>query len=523
MSTTVRYLVAAALGGAVALGGYNALNDNSTPTGPTPAPPATTAAAPATTPPPPPAPPSKESIQELRKTSSAFVAIAKAVQPAVVNINTVQVVKQRTGRRGRGPMMNPFEDLFGGGGGEGGGDDMLRRFFFDPFGGSDGQRDQRRQGLGSGMIVDSEKGYVLTNNHVVAEADEIKITLSDGRSFDAKVVGTDPQTDVGVLQIQNPAKDLPFVRLGNSDEVQVGDWAIAVGNPFGLSQTVTVGIISAKGRSNVNITDYEDFIQTDAAINPGNSGGPLLNIEGEVIGVNTAIFSRSGGYQGIGFSIPSNIARSVMESLITGKKIERGFLGLYLQDITEEIAKQFKLEGAEGALISEVMPNGPAEQAGLKTGDIVVEIDGKKVKDSHELRNHVAFSPVGKIVKLTVLRDGARQEISVTLAARPDEKVAKESSGVTEKLGIAVEGLSDQLRGKYRTEANEGVVITEIDPQGIGAQMGLREGDVLLEFNRKPVKDVAAFKAAIQQFNEREGLLLLVDRQGRRIYLALNF
>lgn len=458
----------------------------------------------------------KPAVKELKEASRAFVAIAKAVQPAVVNINTVQVVKQRM-MRGQSPFddpsMNPFEDFFG--------DDMLRRFFGQPPGGQ--PREQERRGLGSGMIIDAEKGYILTNNHVITEADQIKVTLSDGRNFEATVVGTDPQTDVGVVQLKNPPKDLIAVALGDSDIVAVGDWAIAVGNPFGLSQTVTVGIISAKGRANVNVVDYEDFIQTDAAINPGNSGGPLLNVEGQVIGLNTAIFSRSGGYQGIGFAIPSNMARAVLDKLVKGEKIERGFLGVYLQDLTGELAKSFKLDGTEGALVTEIIPGSPAEKAGFKSGDVVVELARKPIKSVHELRNRVAFSPVGQDVDVVVIRDGAKQTLKVNLGEKPDETVSKSEHKAAGKLGLSVTNVTPELRQQFRLEADTGVVVVEVDAAGIAARIGLQPGDVLLELNRKPIHNVEDFKTASAGLDpEKSGVLVRADRQGRQLYLALQ-
>ncbi len=457
-------------------------------------------------------------VKELQKTSRAFVAIAKAAQPAVVNIGTVQVIKShgRGMMPGMGPQeQNPLDEFFG--------DDFLRRFFGGPGGGGGPAPEQKRQGLGSGMIVDAEKGYILTNNHVVADADEIKVTLADGRSFDAKVVGTDTHTDVGVVQIKNPPKDLAAVKLGDSDSIDIGDWAIAVGNPFGLNQTVTVGIISAKGRANVNVVDYEDFIQTDAAINPGNSGGPLLNVNGEVIGVNTAIFSRSGGYQGIGFSIPSNMAKIVMEKLISGGKIERGFLGVYLQDISDQLAKNFGLSGTEGALVSQVMPDAPAAKAGLKDGDVIVTYDGKKVVAAAELRSWVAFTAVGKTVDLGVIRDGKEITLKLTIGARPDtEQQAKKESKELSKLGISVAELTDELRGKYHVESKVGVIITEIAPDGIIAELGLLIGDVILEMNRQKIQSVEDFKSAAGKLDDKQNLLMLIERQGRRMYVALN-
>jgi serine protease Do len=503
--STVTHVLVAILGGSIALGGFLTLqrdNGSATQTVITETAdhkPAQAIAIPA------------PAVNELKKASRAFVAIAKAVQPAVVNINTVRVIKQSRGEMPGSPFGgNPF------------GDDLFRRFFGDPQG---QQRPQefRRQGLGSGMIIDAKEGYILTNNHVVAEADEIKVTLADGRDFEAEVVGTDPQTDVGVVKLKSPPDDLVQVRLGDSDVVEVGDWAIAVGNPFGLSQTVTVGIISAKGRANVNVVDFEDFIQTDAAINPGNSGGPLLSVDGSVIGVNTAIFSRSGGYQGIGFTIPSNMARQVMEKLIKGEKIQRGFLGVYLQDLTKELAKNFGIDTTEGALISQVMPDSPADKAGFKTGDVVVEMDGKPVKTVHTLRNRVAFSPVGDEVKFVIMREGKKTTLTVTLGERPDDRQVKApEEDSTTTLGVAVANLTAERKQQYRTESTSGVVVTKVEGDGLAAKVGIREGDVILEMNRTTIADIDDFKKTAESLKEDAGILFLVERQGRRLFMAFQ-
>ncbi len=508
------HLMVAMLGGAVALGGYYYFEREYTSDMVTPSAPSVTVPSPSDVKVELP----KPAVKELKEASRAFVALAKAVQPAVVNINTVYGTKPKQSMRSQNPFdapsPDPFEDFFG--------DDFFRRFFGEPPPNGQGREPQRR-GLGSGMIIDAEKGFILTNNHVIAEADEITVTLSDGRSFKATVLGTDPQTDVGVIQLKDPPKDLASVALGDSDQVEVGDWAIAVGNPFGLSQTVTVGIISAKGRANVNVTDYEDFIQTDAAINPGNSGGPLLNVEGQVIGLNTAIFSRSGGYQGIGFAIPSNMARGVMEKLIKGEKIERGYLGVYLQDITAELAKNFKLSNTEGALVTEVIPDSPAEKAGIKAGDVIMEFAGKPIKTVAELRNRVAFSGVGEAVAVIVIRDGERQSLSVNLGEKPDETVSQTEQKSAGKFGIAIANLTPELRQQFHTQAKAGVVILDIDPTGLAAQIGLNVGDVILELNRRPITNIEDFKTVSEALDpKKDGVLLLADRQGRRLYLALQ-
>lgn len=464
--------------------------------------------------------PSSAATATLQESSRAFVNIAKTVQPAVVNINTVHVVKTQQSPFGSPFGGSPFGDLFGG-------DDMFRHFFEMPYGRQAPER--KSQGLGSGMIIDANKGYILTNNHVVAEADEINVTLSDGRTLEAEIVGTDPQTDIGIIKIKDVPNDLSAVTIGDSDAVDVGDWAIALGNPFGLSQSVTVGIISAKGRSDVQIVDYENFIQTDAAINPGNSGGPLVNIRGEVIGVNTAIFSRSGGYQGIGFAIPSNMAHTIAQSLITGEKIERGFLGVRMQDITEEIAKHFDVEAKEGIVIVEVVPDSPAQAAGLELGDVIVSFNGKTVRNGAELRNKTGFSKVGSKVTLGVVRNGEKLDITVTLGQRPDDDVASndspapvDTSKTEEVLGLHVLEINDALRKKYRSEAEHGVVVISVDRDSPVARIGIREGDVILEMNRETIDSFATFKQVAKAADEEGSYLFFIDRQGQRTFIAIN-
>ncbi|MEW6585157.1 MAG: DegQ family serine endoprotease, partial [Nitrospirota bacterium] len=336
---------------------------------------------------------SRESADILSKTSRAMAEIVAAVKPAVVNISSTQKVKG-------GGMQSPFLD-----------DPFFRRFFGNRP--PDKPREHKRSGLGSGVIVD-KNGYILTNNHVVKGADEIKVKLSDNREFTGKVIGSDPQTDLAVVKIDSD--NLPVLKLGDSDRLQIGETVLAVGNPFGLNQTVTSGIVSATGRANVGIADYEDFIQTDAAINPGNSGGALVNVSGELVGINTAIFSTSGGYQGIGFAIPSNMAKSVMESLISSGKVVRGWLGIYIQPLTKELAKQFNISDEKGALVGDVIEDSPAEKAGMQRGDIVLEFEGKKVEDPRSLRNMVAGTRPGKEVTVKLVRDGKQKTVKVKIA-----------------------------------------------------------------------------------------------------------
>ncbi|MCX5684772.1 MAG: Do family serine endopeptidase, partial [Planctomycetota bacterium] len=343
-------------------------------------------------------------LAEVDRLSAAFREVAKRVKPAVVSVTTTQTLTA---------SESPFGDM---------GDDFLRRFFGQggpstaPRGKAPAPRKFQRQGLGSGVIV-SPDGYIMTNNHVVEEAQEISVHLSDGREFKAKVIGTDPPTDVAVIKIM--AENLPVAPLGDSDKAEVGDWVLAIGSPFGLEETVTAGIISATGRSNVGITDYEQFLQTDAAINPGNSGGPLVNMRGQVIGINTAIASRSGGYAGIGFAVPANMVREVMKRIRETGHVTRGWLGVGIQRLTPELADSMKLKADQGVLVSQIMEGGPADKGGLKAGDVVVEYAGKPVKTPGELQNTVAWTAPGTKAEIVVVRDGKRQTLTVTVEKRP--------------------------------------------------------------------------------------------------------
>jgi len=439
-----------------------------------------------------------------------FVELTKALSPSVVSISSTQEVK----RSGPGGMFpggpNGEDDPFGG-------ENPFERFFGGP------HRPFKAKSLGSGFIVDSKNGYILTNNHVVENAEEIVVKTTTGKEYKAKVTGRDPKTDIALIQVKGESVDLPQVKLGDSDSLHVGEWVVAIGNPFGLESTVTAGIVSAMGR-HINQGPYDNFIQTDAAINPGNSGGPLINTKGEVVGINTAIFSRGGGNIGIGFAIPIDLAKEIVPQLKEKGHVTRGWLGVMIQKITPDIAESLGLEGTKGALVADVVKDGPAEAAGLKQGDVIVEFDGKPVNDSAELPLLVARTPVGKKVNVKVLRDKKTESFDVTIAELKDEEEGQQGGGSSsEDLGLAVQTLTPDLAENLGIERNlKGVVVTQVDPGGPAGDAGLRRGDVILEVNRSPVKDVSAYKKALQSAGKGKSVLFLVRRGDNTIFLAVK-
>ncbi len=440
----------------------------------------------------------------------SFVEIAKAVKPAVVNIYA-----SKTGRS-QGLQSNPFDDPF------------FRRFFGDEFFRRFEQqpKERKERGLGSGVVVEPG-GLIITNNHVVANADEIRVTLADKREFKAKLIGTDPKSDVAVVRIE--ATGLPTVPWADSDKLEVGEFVLAVGNPFGLTQTVTLGIVSALGRA-AGIAEYEDFIQTDAAINPGNSGGPLVNIRGELVGINTAIFSQSGGNMGIGFAVPSNMARSIMEQLVKHGKVVRGWLGVSIQELTPELATQFGLGDTKGVLVSDVMDDSPAKKAGLERADVIVEYDGKPMDSPTHLRNAVAQTPVGKKVPLKIIRDKKPKTIEVAIAEQPKslgqaggEETGEPSAPSGVLSDLEVREVNEELASRYGLKSGErGVIVTRVKSGSPAEEAGVREGDLVLEINRKPVGSLKAYERAASGLPKDQAVLLLLKRQGRTIYLTLR-
>jgi serine protease Do len=437
---------------------------------------------------------------------ASFAPVIKKVSPGVVRV-FVTVKAQKTG-------FSEGSDM----------PDMLRRFFGDQFQGHMPRRGldtPRQEGVGSGVIA-TKDGYILTNNHVVENADEVKVALQDSREFTAKVIGRDPKSDVAVIKID--AKDLPTVPMADSDKVEVGDVVLAIGNPFGIGQTVTTGIVSAKGRGAMGL-DYEDFIQTDAAINPGNSGGALVDADGRLIGINTAILSRSGGNQGIGFAIPVNLARDVMGSLIKDGHVTRGFLGVMIQDVTPALAKEFKLKDAAGALVGDVTPKGPADKAGLKSGDLLVEFNGKKVTDSRHLKLEVARTHPGQTVPVKILRDGTAKTLEVTVKTLPGtEEVAKadkDGNDTGTLNGVGVADLDRNVRQQFDVpETIKGAVVTEVKPDSAAAEAGLKPGDVIQEINRKPVKNAEEAVRLTENPGDKTTLLRVWREGGSRFVVV---
>ena len=441
--------------------------------------------------------------RQIIETGRAFSDISAAVSPSVVNISTTKVVKGNT---------VPFDDPFF---------DLLR-----PFHDLGIPKKWKEKSLGSGVIVSAD-GYIVTNNHVVEKADEIKVTLVDRRVFRGKIVGADPKADIAIVRID--AKNLPVLKWGDSDKLQVGEFVLAIGSPYGLNNTVTMGIISAVGRANVGIADYEDFIQTDAAINPGNSGGPLVNVKGELIGINTAIFSRTGGYQGIGFAVPSNMVRLVMDQLIQKGKVTRGWIGVTIQELTPELAQEFGLKDAKGALVSDVVKGSPAAKAGIARGDVIVEFNGKEVKDVSGLRNMVAESKTGTDSELRVLRAGKEFTVRVGIVEMPRDAAEVMPSSLPDDsdaralTGLAVMDLSKEIVKQLGFDKGEkGVVVVRIDPGSPADDAEIKKGDIIKEMNKRQINNLNDFNRTATNIKENEPVLLLVSRGGKKFYVILK-
>ena len=424
-------------------------------------------------------------LKLLEELENVFVQLSDRVKPAVVNISPAPSFVP--------PPQGPDE--------------------------GPGERPPELPGSGSGVIVD-KRGYILTNNHVVGEAVEVEVRLSDKSRFIGKVVGKDPDTDLAVIKVDTD-HELAFVPIGDSSKLRVGQWAIAVGNPFGLDRTVTVGVVSAIGRENINLSRYEDFIQTDASINPGNSGGPLFNIHGEVIGINTAIINFA---QGIGFAIPSNMARDIMAQLVEKGRVVRGWLGIGIQQLTPELASKFGVKETEGVLVSEVFDGHPAQKAGIIPGDIISGVEGKQVDTPAALARAIAGMMPGKKVEIEVIRDGKRRSLVVEITERKEEAV---TAAIPKKqpeiaLGINVEDLTQDLVERFNIKENKGVLITDVEPNSPAEREGLRPGDLLKEVNKVEVNTVTEFNAVMNKLKKDESILLRVIRENRAFFIVLN-
>ena len=456
----------------------------------------------------------REQLKSVRDLSLAFQEVTKAVKPSVVNIRSITKMAGTSYYQVQ-PTPSPFGDRFG--------EDFFERFF-----GPRSPRERRgeefvQRGVGTGVIVSAD-GYILTNNHVVRNADKLTVTLSDNREFDAEVIGADDKTDLAVVKID--ASGLLPAELGDSDDINVGEWVLAMGNPFGLSQTVTAGIISAKGRANVGIADYEDFIQTDAAINPGNSGGPLVNLDGQVIGINTAIATENGGYQGVGFAIPANMARQIRDDIIKHGRVVRGWLGVVIQDLNEDLAKSFGFDSTDGVLVGDVPAGGPAAKAGLEPGDIIVKIDGKPVVNMNKLRNMVAAVAPGTEVKVDVFREGEHKTFTVKIGELDSAALAGFTSGGSagdlDDLGLGLQTLSPEAATQLGIEGEKGVLVTSVTPGSVAERAGLHARDVIVGVGTQRVHDMDDFRSALGTYDLDAGVRLRVKSSGMQRYVLLK-
>lgn len=453
----------------------------------------------------------EEKLSQNFNPQQSFAPLIKKLKPAVVNIYTTQVIKKKRYHRFQpSPFPSPFEEFFG--------DDFFEKFFGENF----PEQQFERHSLGSGFII-SKDGYILTNNHVVEKATKIHIKTEGGEDYEAKVVGKDEKYDLALLKIKTKKGDTPIVSFGDSDKLEVGDWVIAIGNPFGLSHTVTAGIVSAKDRV-IGAGPYDDFIQTDASINPGNSGGPLFNIRGEVVGINTAIHAAG---QGIGFTVPINMAKKFIEDILTKGKITRGWLGVGIQNISEEIAKQFGASVSSGALVTQVFPKTPAEKAGIKRGDIIVEYNGKEVKNVNDLTRLVGTTTPGEKTQITIIRGEERIKIPVQITERKEgEEVSREflqpSEESSEEIGLVLSNIDKELARKLNIEPHKGVFVREVLQGSAADDAGIQEGDVIVEVNRQVVNSVDEFKEIIKKIIKGDSVLILLYRNGSYLYTVLK-
>ena len=458
-------------------------------------------------------------VSPAEQLGKAFATVAARVKPAVVSVYSEKTIRFQS---------QDFPFPFG--------DDLFRQFFGQQLPQPQSRNRPKeyrvpQRGMGSGMILDKQ-GHILTSYHVVSEVDEIKVQLADKRTLGAEIVGTDPKTDVAIIRIKDRVpNDLPTVQLGDSDAIEVGHLVMAIGAPFGLTQTVTTGIISAKGRSDVGIADFEDFLQTDAPINPGNSGGPLVNMRGEVIGINSAIatgggqFGGEGQSAGVGFAIPSNMIKTMLPTLVKGGQITRGMLGVVIQDVSDDLARQFHLADAKGTLVSQVNKDSPAEKAGIRSGDVIVRFDGKEVQNTRQLRNLVAAAAPGSNVKVQVLRNGKEETLTVTIGRMtPETPAATRLPGTAvdqlARLGLNAQTLTPDLARQFGLQDERGVLVTDVDSGGPAAAANLQTGDLIVEADRKRVNDVAELQRTVTQAKDR--ILLLIKRRSASMFVVLR-
>jgi serine protease Do len=432
----------------------------------------------------------------------SFSELVKEARQSVVNISTVKTVQGRTLPFFGSPFGqdDPFHDFF-------------EKFFKDQI-----PKDYRQKSLGSGFIIDKE-GYILTNNHVVEKTDEIRVILANENEFSAEIVGRDPKTDLALIRIDTDESLTPLP-LGDSEKLEVGDWVVAIGNPFGLGHTVTAGIVSAKFRR-IGAGSYDNFIQTDASINPGNSGGPLLNVKGEVIGINSAIYSRSGGSIGIGFAIPVNMAKDLLPQLKEGKVV-RGWLGVMIQRITPELAEKLKLESEKGALVADVTPEGPAQNAGIRRGDVIVAFDGKQIREMSELPFIVASTPVSKVVEVKVVRKGKERTFQVKLGKLDEQREGAPAEKEKSRIGMTVEEITPRLARQLGLSEESGLVVAQVESKSPAGEAGIREGDIILEIDQEPVKNFEEYRKRIARYKKDDMILFLVKREGATLYLTLR-
>jgi len=451
-----------------------------------------------------------DALPSALKLSTAFEKVADTISPSVVTISAVAKMKPSK-RPPRDPSTDSYREFFG--------DEFFDRMFPDQ--GQDRGGGFGQPGMGTGVVVD-KTGHILTNNHVVAGADEVTVRLQNDKTYKAKVIGSDPKTDLAVVEIKGV--DLTPARLGDSDALRIGEWVVAAGNPFGLTNSITAGIVSAKGRSLMGNGQFEDFIQTDAAINPGNSGGPLVNLNGEVIGINTAIFSKSGGYMGIGFAIPINMAKSVMTSLIRSGKVTRGWLGVGIQPVTEEAAQSFGHSSTEGALVGQVESGSPADKAGIRQGDIITGLNGQKVKTVNHLRNIVAGTKPGSSLEVGLFRGGSTETVMVNVGELKINKevVPEPESDTSSDLGLSVETLTERTAQQLRLKRTDGVVVVAVRPGGAAESSGIQPRDIIVSVNGKKVRNVADLNDALKIANLKNGARFVVDSDGMEHFVFLK-